>query len=83
VQSGTTVLCADEKIVEPGMGWTHPSLPWSFEVPERHSHDDVRQGTTTSFPALDLAMKEVMGKLHRPPCSSGFPQLQRTIGEHT
>ncbi|MFJ6752118.1 IS630 family transposase [Streptomyces sp. NPDC091266] len=59
------VLCVDEKSQIQAPGRSQPVLPMMPGVPERHSHDYVRAGTTTLFAALEVATGKVIGSLHR------------------
>src|SRR5271166_6670741 len=47
------VLCVDEKSQIQAMDRTAPMLPIQIGMPERHTHDYIRNGTTTLFAALD------------------------------
>ena len=47
------VLCVDEKSQTQALDRTQPLLPMRPGQVERHTHDDVRHGTTTLFAALD------------------------------
>jgi transposase len=49
------VLCVDEKSQVQALDRTAPILPIMPGVPERQTHDYVRNGTTTLFAALDVA----------------------------
>lgn len=55
------------------MGITGPGIP------ERHTHDYERHGTTTLCAGLDIATGSVIGDLHRRHRSSEFLQFLRTI----
>jgi hypothetical protein len=48
------VLCVDEKSQIQALDRTQPALPMRPHIPERHTHDDVRHGTTTLFAALKV-----------------------------
>lgn len=41
--------------------WTAPTLPMQIGIPERQTHDYVRNGTTTLFAALEVATGQVTG----------------------
>jgi len=73
------VLCVDEKSQIQALDRTQPSLPMNYGMPETHTHDYRRHGTTTLFAALDLATGEVIGKLERRHRSSEFISFLRHI----
>jgi transposase len=58
---------------------TQPLLPLRPGIPERHTHDYKRHGTTTLFAALDVATGEVIGQLHRRHRATEFLKFLRTI----
>jgi DDE superfamily endonuclease len=49
------VLCLDEKSQIQALERTQPLRPLVPGRPERHTHDDIRHGTTTLFAALEVA----------------------------
>ena len=49
------VVCVDEKPQIQALDRTRPVLPMRPGIPERHTHDYVRHGTTTLFAALETA----------------------------
>ena len=55
------VLCCDEKSQIQALDRTAPTLPMQIGIPERQTHDYVRNGTTTLFAALDVATGKVTG----------------------
>lgn len=59
------VLCVDEKSQVQALDRTQPLLPMKPGQAERHTHDYVRNGTTSLFAALNVATGEVIGKCHR------------------
>jgi transposase len=59
------VLCVDEKSQVQALDRTQPLLPMTPGQAERHTHDYVRNGTTSLFAALNVATGEVIGKCHR------------------
>jgi transposase len=54
------VMCVDEKSQIQALDRSAPILPLLPGVPERHSHDYVRHGTTNLYAALDLASGQVI-----------------------
>lgn len=73
------VLCVDEKSQIQALDRTQPSLPMNYGVPETHTHDYRRYGTTTLFAALDVATGKVIGKLKRRHRSTEFISFLRHI----
>jgi len=59
------VLCIDEKSQVQALDRTQPLLPMGPTQAERHTHDYVRNGTTSLFAALNVATGFVIGKCHR------------------
>ncbi len=59
------VLCVDEKSQIQALDRTQPVLPMQPGVPERQTHDDQRNGTTSLFAALHIATGEGTGKGYR------------------
>jgi transposase len=59
------VLCIDEKSQVQALDRTQPLLPLKPGQAERHTHDYVRNGTTSLFAALNVATGFVIGKCHR------------------
>jgi len=57
------VLCVDEKAQIQALERSAPILPLMPGVPERRSHDYVRNGTTNLFAALDVASGNVITEL--------------------
>ena len=55
------VLCVDEKSQVQALDRTQPLLPLRPGQAERRTHDDVRNGTTNLFAALDVAAGRVIG----------------------
>jgi transposase len=53
------VLCVDEKSQVQALDRTAPILPIMPGVPERQTHDYIRNGTTTLFAALEVATGRV------------------------
>jgi transposase len=58
------VVCVDEKPQIQALDRTRPVLPMRPGIPERHTHDYVRHGTTTLFAALDVATGTVTDACH-------------------
>jgi transposase len=59
------VLCVDEKSQVQALDRSQPVLPMMPGMPERRTHDYVRNGVTSLFAALDMATGKVIGALHR------------------
>jgi transposase len=59
------VLCVDEKSQIQALDRSSPVLPMMPGMPERRTHDYLRNGTTTLFAALDVATGKVVGSIHR------------------
>ena len=53
------VVCIDEKSQIQALDRTAPTLPIRLGVPEKQTHDYVRNGTTTLFAALEVATGRV------------------------
>jgi transposase len=49
------VVCVDEKPQIQALERTRPVLPMRPGIPERHTHDYIRHGTTALFAALEVA----------------------------
>jgi hypothetical protein len=62
---GAVVLCVDEKSQIQALDRSQPVLPIMPGMPERRTHDYVRNGLTTLFAAFDVATGEVITALHR------------------
>jgi transposase len=58
---GAVVLSVDEKTQVQAIERTQPVVPVDFAMPEKHTHDYVRHGTTNLFAALNTATGEVQG----------------------
>jgi len=59
------VLSVDEKSQVQALDRTQPLLPLGPGQAERHTHDYVRNGTTSLFAALNVATGKVIGKCYR------------------
>jgi transposase len=57
------VLCVDEKSQIQALDRSAPILPLMPGVPERHTHDYVRNGTTNLYAALDVASGQVIADM--------------------
>jgi transposase len=57
------VLCVDEKAQIQALDRSAPILPLLPGVPERRSHDYVRNGTTNLYAALDVASGQVIAEM--------------------
>jgi transposase len=57
------VMCVDEKSQIQALDRSAPVLPLLPGVPERHTHDYVRNGTTNLYAALDLASGQVIADM--------------------
>jgi transposase len=62
---GAVVLCADEKSQIQALDRSQPVLPMMPGMPERRTHDYVRNGITTLFAAFDTATGQVISSIHR------------------
>ncbi len=57
------VLCVDEKSQIQALDRSAPILPLMPGVPERHTHDYVRNGITNLYAALDVASGQVIAEM--------------------
>jgi transposase len=57
------VLCVDEKSQIQALDRSAPVLPLMPGVPERHTHDYIRNGTTNLYAALDVASGKVIADM--------------------
>ena len=69
------VLCVDEKSQIQALDRSAPVLPLMPGVPERRTHDYVRNGTTNLYAALDVASGQVISRHDPPPPRRGVPPL--------
>ena len=80
------VLCVDEKSQIQALDRTAPVLPLMPGVPERRTHDYVRNGTTNLYAALDVASGHVIADMaprHRAEEFRRFLNLiDRSVPEH-
>jgi transposase len=73
------VLCADEKSQIQALDRSQPVLPMMPGMPERRSHDYVRNGITTLFAAFNVADGTVISELHRHHRATEFKKFLTTI----
>jgi transposase len=59
------VLCVDEKSQIQALDRSQPVLPMMPGMPERRSHDYIRNGITTLFAAFNITDGTVISELHR------------------
>ncbi|MFJ9844847.1 IS630 family transposase [Kitasatospora sp. NPDC101155] len=62
---GAVVLSVDEKSQVQALNRSQPVLPMMPGMPERRTHDYVRNGLTTLFAAFDTSSGKVITSLHR------------------
>jgi transposase/DNA-binding CsgD family transcriptional regulator len=83
---GAVVLCVDEKSQIQALDRSRPVLPMMPGMPERRTHDYVRNGVTTLFAAFDTATGEVISALHRRHRAVEFrkflTKIDQTVPEH-
>jgi transposase len=58
------VLCVDEKTQIQALNRTQPILPVRPGLPEKATHDDKRNGTTTLFAALQVATGQITDRCY-------------------
>ncbi|GAB3879663.1 IS630 family transposase [Kibdelosporangium lantanae] len=73
------VLCVDEKSQIQALDRSQPTLPMMPGVPERRTHDYVRNGITSLFAAFDIADGVVISELHRQHRAAEFKKFLITI----
>jgi len=73
------VLCVDEKSQIQALDRSQPVLPLMPGMPERRTHDYVRNGITSLFAAFDIADGTVIGELHRQHRAAEFKKFLITI----
>src|SRR5439155_5802787 len=80
------VLCVDEKSQIQALDRSSPVLPMMPGMPERRTHDYVRNGITTMFAAFDTATGEVITSLHRRHQAAEFrkflTKIDQTVPAH-
>lgn len=60
-----SVLCVDEKSQAQALARSQPVLPMMPGMPERRTHDYVRHGVTSLFPAFNVTDGTVISSIHR------------------
>ena len=75
------VLSVDEKSQVQALDRTQPLLPLNPGQVERHTHDYVRNGTTSLFAALNVATGEVLGNCYRQHRQKEFIHFLNRIDE--
>ena len=73
------VLCVDEKSQIQALNRSQPVLPMMPGMPERATHDYVRNGITSLFAAFNTADGTVIGELHRHHRAAEFRKFLATI----
>ena len=75
------VLCVDEKSQCQALDRTQPLLPMTPGQVQRHTHDYVRNGTTSLFAALDIKTGVVIGECHQQHRQQEFVKFLNTVDE--
>jgi transposase len=73
------VLCVDEKSQVQALDRSQPVLPMMPGMPQRRTHDYVRNGITSLFAAFNIADGTVIGELHRQHRATEFRKFLTTI----
>ncbi|MBG0829897.1 IS630 family transposase [Planomonospora sp. ID67723] len=73
------VLCVDEKSQIQALDRSQPVLPMMPGMPERRTHDYVRNGITSLFAAFNVEDGTVIGELHRQHRATEFKKFLITI----
>ena len=73
------VLCVDEKSQIQALDRSQPVLPMMPGMPERRTHDYVRNGITSLFAAFNIVDGSVIGELHRQHRAVEFKKFLMTI----
>lgn len=73
------VLCTDEKSQVQALDRSQPVLPMMPGMPERRTHDYVRNGITSLFAAFNIADGTVISQLHRHHRATEFKKFLATI----
>ena len=75
------VLCVDEKSQVQALGRSQPAFPMMPGMPEKRTHDYVRNGTTSLFAAFNTADGTVISSLHRRHRSTEFKKFLAKIDQ--
>jgi transposase len=75
------VLCVDEKSQVQALGRSQPAFPMMPGMPEKRTHDYVRNGTTSLFAAFNTADGTVISSLHRRHRSIEFKKFLAKIDQ--
>jgi transposase len=73
------VLCVDEKSQVQALDRSQPVLPMMPGMPERRTHDYVRNGITSLFAAFNTTDGTVISELHRKHRATEFRKFLTTI----
>jgi len=73
------VLCVDEKSQVQALDRSQPVLPMMPGMPERRTHDYMRNGITSLFAAFNIADGTVIAELHRQHRATEFKKFLITI----
>ena len=80
------VLCVDEKSQIQALDRTAPVLPLMPGLPERRTHDYVRNGTTNLYAALDVASGQVIADMSPRHRAAEFRRflglIERSVPQH-
>jgi hypothetical protein len=76
-------MCVDEKTQIQAIDRTAPCLPILPATPGRRNHDYVRNGTTSLFTALNVAIGQVIASHHRQHRHQEFLKFLKTIDAAT
>jgi transposase len=76
------VLCVDEKSQVQALDRSQPVLPMMPGMPEKRTHDYVRNGITSLFAALDMASGKVIGAIHRRHRATEYRKFLITIDKN-
>jgi transposase/transcriptional regulator with XRE-family HTH domain/DNA-binding CsgD family transcriptional regulator len=76
------VLCVDEKSQVQALDRSQPVLPMMPGMPERRTHDYVRNGITSLFAAFNIADGTVISELHRQHRAAEFKKFLITIDKN-
>jgi transposase len=76
------VLCVDEKSQVQALDRSQPALPMMPGMPERRTHDYVRNGITSLVAAFNITDGTVIGELHRQHRATEFKKFLITIDKN-